>query len=553
MILSDLVLIAALIVCVVTWWMYRAAARTPVLVGAAVVALIAAIYGVSVDRWQATFGIVASLILLAAVLIWKVRRAPRRDRVPFISGTLLVLVAALAVVALYLFPVAGLPKPSGQYSVGVQSFELVDRSRLGVWAAADDAPRRLLVRVWYPAQSVDGLKSRPYFDALEAKHTARSMGELFNFPPFLTYMRHARTNSFEGAPLLSGAAALPTVIYSHGYTSFLSQNTALMEELASHGYVVYSVQHTYDSTATVFPNGDIVPMDPALSQRAQQEGQAELPEAMVKGYTSRELDDRLAGQLQQARDTLDKNERIIGSAAVWLADRLFVHDQLQRRAVPADVADIVAASNLGRVAEIGMSFGGSTTGGVCMVDPRCAAGVNLDGGDFHFLPFNADMPRPFLMLHSDIHGFYRVLKLDNPEIERSFNDFSYESFQNAGQRPDLYRLQIKGAAHLGLSDLTLFMRRPVRDGMLGTTPSDVMIGAQNDFVLGFFDKYVRGIANDFPRAQYRKYRDWALPYDNSTVRDWWLSKSEAERQQLTAGIDAVKERVSQAPTPATGE
>jgi predicted dienelactone hydrolase len=179
-----------------------------------------------------------------------------------------------------------------------------------------------------------------------------------------------------------------------------------------------------------------------------------------------------------------------------------------------------------------------------MVDARCAAGVNLDGGDFHFLPFDADMPRPFLMFHSDIHGIYRAMNVSDPGFERSYNDFSYERFQNAGQRPDMYRLHLKDSAHLGLSDFTLFMRRPVRDAPLGTTPTEVMIGAQNDFVRGFFDKYVRGIANDFPRAEFQKYRDWAQPYNNQAVRDWWLSKSDAERQVIESNIEALKHRVS---------
>lgn len=557
MIPSDLVLIAALAVCVVVWWMRRAAARTVWLGSAATVGLIASIYGVSVDRWQASLGAVVSLIFVVALLIWIARRAPRRDRVPFISGTLLALFAAAAVAPLYLFPVSDLPEPSGPHAVGVKSFELVDRDRPGVWRAAEDEPRRLLIRVWYPAQSVAGLERRRYFDPIETTHTARSMGELFRFPPFLTYTRHVRTNSYEGAPLLAGATNLPTVIYSHGYTLFLSQNSALMEELASHGYAVYSIQHTYDSATTVFPNGDIAPIDPELIKQALTgEGLRKVPEAMLKGYTSRQLDDRLVGQLQHARNSIEENERIIQSTAIWVADRLFVHDQLQRRAVPADVVDIANASKLDRVGQIGMSFGGSTTGAICIIDPRCAAGVNLDGGDFHFIPFDADMPRPFLMFHSDIGGFYRSLNMEPSAFERSFNDFSYERFENAGELPDLYRLQLQGAAHLGFSDLALFMRRPVSDAISGTAPAAVMIGAQNDFVRGFFDKYVRGVANGFPQTEFQKYRGWALPYDNAPVRDWWLSKPEAERQELQAQIDALKRLVSYPtpkPAPATAE
>ena len=115
---------------------------------------------------DASVGLVVSLLFVVALLIWKARRAPRRDRVPFISGTLLALLAAAAVVPLYLFPVTDLPQPSGQYAVGVKDFELADSSRLGVWRAAEDEPRRLLIRVWYPAQSVAGLERRRYFERI---------------------------------------------------------------------------------------------------------------------------------------------------------------------------------------------------------------------------------------------------------------------------------------------------------------------------------------------------------------------------------------------------
>ena len=545
MILSDVLLLAALFGFVIAWWLKPSGKRDVALPILAIATIIVAAVAVSVDRWQAFVGLAAGVVFLAAWLVRRFWRGTRRDRPPYISGTLLVLIAVVASLAPIMFPVSPLPRPSGQHPVGVRSFELVDSGRRGVLNAASDQPRRLLVRVWYPAASTQGSEPRPYFDAMEAKNTARSMGQLFGFGPFIAYMRHVRTNSFENAPLQAGATNLPTVIYSHGYTAFLNQNTALMEELASHGYVVYSLQHTGDSSTTVFPNGDVVPMDPAMFKMMAEspEAQGKIPEAMLKGYTSRNFDDRLAGQLQQARQTISKGERIVASAPIWVADRLFLHDQLQQQAVPAEVADVVAASALARVGEIGMSFGGSTTGAVCLRDTRCAAGVNLDGGDLHFGSFAVDMPQPFLMFHADVSKFYEQLGAAIEGGERSFNDFSYEKFETVGERADLYRMTVKDAAHLGFSDFALFMRTPLRNGIIGSTPADVMIGAQNDVVRGFFDKHLRGIANDFPAGAYAKYRGWVLPYDNSAVREWWLSKSPEERAALEQEIAAVKAKL----------
>jgi predicted dienelactone hydrolase len=543
---ADLLLILALGAFLCAWWMRSIPARRRVLLLSATVALVVGLWGVYDNRWQDGVGVFVSLVFLLALAIGTFWDSGRRW-VQYASGTLLTLLGLLAVAAIYLFPVGGLPPPSGDYAVGVRTFELDDPSRLGVFHAAADAPRRLLIRVWYPAYTAHGMRPRQYFSDAETQTTARSMGELMGFAPLLTYLKHVRTNSYEDAPLLAGAKDLPTIFYSHGYGSFLTQNSALMEELASHGYVIYSVQHTYDSCATVFPDGTIEPIDPVLTDQLQNspEAKGEFSPAMIAACTGATFDERLEGQLQFATESLEKFERLATlSAATWAADELFVHDRLQSGDVPASVAPIVAACDLARTGEMGMSFGGATAGVVCLLDKRCVAGVNLDGADFPFLAVNADLPVPFLMIHSDIGGMYKAFGVTPQDRQRSFNDLSYESFEHAGARDNVYRAEIKRAAHLGLSDLPLFMRRPLRDAFLGATPTAVMIGAQNDLVRGFFDKYLRGAHNDFPAEQYEKYAGWVVSYDNPGLRDWWLAKFPADRAALESRIEEVKAKMN---------
>jgi predicted dienelactone hydrolase len=465
--------------------------------------------------------------------------------VPFVTGPVFTFLGLTAVLPLYLFPVWRLPAPSGPNTIGVRTFELVDRERLGVFTKGD-APRRLLVRVWYPAETAAGASPRYYFDAGEARTTARTMGTLLGFTPLLAYIKHVRTNSYEDAPLLAGAEALPTVFYSHGYTSFLNQNTVLFEELASHGYVVYSVQHTGDSSATRFPDGSVVEMDPSLLEESKKDAadDGETRRAMVAGATGETFDERLAGQLKYVEDTLQRNDRIrVGSPRAWVADEIFVHDALQAGDVPEAIRPIAAACDLTRTGEMGMSFGGATSGVIAMIDPRCVAAINMDGGDFHFLAFNADMPVPFLMLHSDRGGLYDAMGVRPKAEPRSFNDFSYETFVHAGQQETVYRVEIKESQHLGLSDFTLFMRRPLRDALLGTTPTEVMIGAQNDLVREFFDKFLRGKQNNFPQAQFQKYADWVAPYKNTGLSEWWLAKPAEERDALQQRIERIKAKI----------
>lgn len=542
MTLTDILLIAALAVFVGAWWVRRTPARRSVLIASAVAAIVIGIAGYLDDRWQNATGALIGLVFLAGlggvVLKNRITRTDRTGGVPWFSGVFVAIGFAAVVFTILTFPVWPLPKPSGQYAVGVRTFELDDARRKGVFAAKPDEPRRLLVRVWYPAQSVSG-DPVPYFTAAEMKSTVPSIGDTVGMPFFFAYVRHVKTNSYADAPLLTGANSLPTVFYSHGYTSFLNQNTALMEDLASHGYVVFSVQHTYDSAATTFPNGDVAPTDPALTAPAANESSRPSQADAFGGDT---LDKRLDAALAFQEFAVKNGDRIANaSTRTWVADRIFLHDTLQNDP-PESVADIARAARLDKVGEMGMSFGGAISGEICMIDPRCAAGVNMDGGNFPFSAFNADVPAPFLMFHSDPANLYKVMDRPLPAngVPRSFNEFSYERIATAGSRPDVYRISLKDTQHLGLSDSSWFLGQPLAAPLFGTAPANIMLGAQNDFIRGFLDKHLRGEANDFPAKQLADYKGAVIVIPNTDLPAWWNAKSEAERTAIETRINAAK-------------
>ncbi len=542
MILTDILLIAALTVFVIAWWVRKTPARRIVLIASAVLAVIIGIAGYFIDRWQdaggALIGAVFLLGLGGVVLKNRLTRTDRTGGIPWLSG-IPITIGLIATIALIReFPINPLPKPSGQYAVGVRTFEIDDASRPGVFNAKPNEPRRLLVRVWYPAGDVAGRQLAPYFNDAEAKSTARSLGTLVGFPPFFTYARHVQTNSYTDAPLLSGASDLPVVIYSHGYTSFLNQNTVLMEELASHGYIAYSIQHTYDSSDTAFPNGDVAAMDPKLTEAAPEEAGRPSQADALGGDT---LDKRINALLAFQEFALKSGSRIaVQSTKIWMADRIFLHDTLQK-APPQSIAEIARAGNLAKVGELGMSFGGAIAGELCMYDTRCAVGVNMDGGNFPFSSTNADEPVPFLMFHSDPANLYRDLDRPVPATgPRSFNEFSYERIATAGSRPDVYRISLKDTKHLGMSDFSLFVGDTVRGALFGEASPANMIGAQNDFILGFLDKHLRGQPSDYPASELAKYKGAVVVIPETDIAPWWNAKPEAERTALEARINASK-------------
>lgn len=524
MLVTDILLIGALAILLVAWWWRALSSRSSILIAAAIFAVGIGLIGVMNDRWQAGVGAVVGVVFLLTLLINKLRNAKRRTGVPYISGTLFSLLALFAFLMIYWFPIRNLPAPTGEHAVGVRDFELVDSDRKGVLMAGPEDPRRLLVRVWYPAGDVDGFKRRNYYSKLEKDTSAEWLGGGVGLPWLLKYMVHAKTNSYDNAPLLAGADNLPTVIFSHGYMGIAGQNTVLMEELASHGYAVYSVQHTYESGATVFPDGSVAETDPNLIKDvlAGMSGD-DITASTTEAFAGETFEKRLAGQISMREIATASGSRLVTkSGPMWVADRIFVHDALERGDAPDVVADIAAASNFQNTGQMGMSFGGSTTGAVCLVDRRCAAMVNLDGGDYH-TPVNVNMPAPFLVLSSDFQTMVAGMVGDENVDAHGPNNFFYERPETTNLREDVYRLKVNGSAHLGVTDLTWFMRRPLRNSLFGTVDDTAMLAIQNDFVRGFFDKHLKGVTNDFPNAEYTKHDKWVEPVETATLRKWWLS------------------------------
>lgn len=523
MLITDILVLAALFVFLITWWQPKLAIRSKLLWISALVALVAGIAGASNYRWQDGVGAAVAGLLILCLLIGLLRKKPR-TKLPWISGTFIALLVAVAALPIYLFPVSDLPAPSGKHPVGTRYFELTDTSRTGLLGAKENEARRLLVRTWYPAGDITGLQPRGYLTDQETDHTITGVGEQMSAPFLFQYFKHTQTHAYPDAPVLTSTQKLPVVVYSHGFGIFASQNSALMEELASHGYVVYSIQHTGNAVGTIFANGDVVDLDPAqIAHRSNPEAM-QASDAQKKAFAGKNLDERYEGTMEHMKNSLENGDLIIASAPIWLGDRQFVMNQLEQGTVPSHIADLAAASDMSRTGQIGMSFGGSTTGGICMVDSRCAAGVNLDGGDFHSTPLQKNIPVPFLMMYSDFKSVLQFVEADEDTPLRGFNDFSYERPELAEVRDDVYRFMVKDATHAAFSDFTLFMRDPFKTLFTGAVDGPAMIQIQNDFVLGFFDTYLRGKEANFPQAQQQAHAERVEHNDISDVRDWWLAK-----------------------------
>ncbi|KST68648.1 alpha/beta hydrolase [Mastigocoleus testarum] len=136
-----------------------------------------------------------------------------------------------------------LPKPSGNYSVGTTSYHFTDTQREEIYTEDSNDKRELMVRVWYPSKKVSAGKRASYVNE-------SSTGE----NPFGIIA----TNSIINAPVAQTESGYPVLLFSHGFASLPEFNTINAEELASQGYVVVSMNHTYDSSLSIFPDGRVI-------------------------------------------------------------------------------------------------------------------------------------------------------------------------------------------------------------------------------------------------------------------------------------------------------
>lgn len=380
---------------------------------------------------------------------------------------------ALAATPAWLLPVIRLPAPGGPHRVGSTSFALSDPARSEVLGPSPGGPRAIMVRAWYPAPDDANGPQAPY-----ALHRAELTGGILGLvrlaPLVGGQLDYVRTHSILDAPLARPeGSGWPVLVFSHGYTGFSAQNTPQMEDLASRGYVIFSISHTHDAGGTVFPDGRVVGLDPAILAmfgdlaRLQDSVTAAL-EGLRAATTPEE---RQAAFRAYARHN---SPRIEASVPVWAGDTRFVLDHLERLVPGAPGGQFAGALDLDRVGVFGMSFGGSNAGEVCRRDPRCKAGVNIDGQQFGPLVLEDSLTVPFMILASNTAlPIHRV---------------TFDRLRGPG-----YLIQLRGSEHLGLSDTPLVAPWLLRwMGLTGTMSPARLQALMTEYLGAFFDLYLRG-------------------------------------------------------------
>lgn len=486
---------------------------------AATLALLAGLFSVFRNSWQAAPGVLGALLIIGIAampprpLRWPLRWLRRS------FAALAVLLTAASAVLFYSLPIFSLPTPDGPHAVGTRQFELIDPSRTGVMEDAPGTPRRILVRSWYPAASTEGHQTRPYLTPEEINDHAIDVFSSFGLPHVV--YRHfslVRTHSYVDAPV-DNSDPLPVVIFSHGYWCWPGQNTALMEKLASHGYLVFSIGHPYDAGTMTFSDGVKIPVSPKKAS-------AQVPtEGMLKYWQGADHEARYAA-LRQYQLDFDQH-RVMQSFNAWRGDLRFFVDELTAKRLPPAIDKLQQVADEQRIGFAGMSFGGTSSASACHHDERCKAAVNLDGEEFDWSLYNAQVRMPLAVLHAD---WVRYPPFGPTSADPTFNilcGYAYETWSTAGENADVVRGRLIGARHLGLTDMPLSARGPLAARIYGGGDARGLVDATNEFVVVFFDAQLKQSAparNTFPSAIFEQRPAELAPHRNIAVREWWTQR-----------------------------
>lgn len=354
---------------------------------------------------------------------------------------------------------AELPEPRGNYPIGITYLSFTDQNRPEIFTSDPTDNREITVKAWYPAEPVENAKLAPYI------RNAEEIVPIFNLP---TSIINIKTHSKLDLSVSQAQETFPVLLFSHGWGEHFSQNTVLMEELASHGYIVFSIAHHYEAKFSFYPDGHFITIDDSSERFLEIMDEQRNPEAFAvfekmrnaKSYEEQEAVFRQSNELMP--------KLLVESPRIWADDISFLIDELEN--INQDNSIFSGKMNLEQIGVFGMSMGGIASGQVCITDKRCMAGINMDGGIYgDFL--DTKISQPFMFMSSERYRGY----------DNIFSDHVNNS---------VYTITIHRADHYNFHDLSIL--DPSFD-RLGEIDGYRMLKIINDYTLAFFNKHLKGI------------------------------------------------------------
>lgn len=377
-----------------------------------------------------------------------------------VAGLVALAVAGIGILAVSLrvehHQSTALPVPTGPFAVGRTSYDWVDNATADPLAPKAGAKRELLAWVWYPVSVGRSDTIDAYLPANVRSAVDRARGPVI--AGLLTRdLAKVMGHSLRGALVSTRERSYPVVIFRGGASAEVWNYSSLTEDLASHGYVVVGFDAPYRTNVVVFPDGRTLRRAPANDP-------------------------------ERAIGAADSSSRINKLLAAWTGDVGYALDRLGQLNAPGSGSNFAGRLDMSRVGVFGHSFGGATAAAFCTEDPRCTAGIDIDGAPIGDV-ISEGIHRPFMFLLSD-HG--TASDRDGRVIMANIKSIADRLPPREG-----LTVSIHGASHFLFSDDGALLKSHILVGILrfiGAVGIDGrrQIAVTAHCVSSFFDASLRG-------------------------------------------------------------
>lgn len=395
-------------------------------------------------RWQMLPLYVVSAGLIVGDVVFLDRQLEWSNRIS--RGVFGVAGLALAATVPFVLPVPDLPIPSGQETIGTAVLELTDVDRDETYGPDPSGRRRIVVQVWYPAVADAEALPEAIYPNWEIMGPALSRN--IGLPGwFLNHIEYVDSHAYRSLPIAPGA--FPVVLYSHGWTGYRSIALNQIETLVSNGYIVIAPDHTYGAIVTEFDDGTVVPVD-----------RNALPEEETVSHE--EYDEAATALIE-----------------VYTEDLIAILDALEAGS-SGPFGALADSADLTRIGAYGHSTGGGAAARLCLTDDRCDAVLGMD-------PWVEPIPDRVLAQSSSKPALF----LRSVEWQEKENDAVLRGIAERAENIT-YWVGIDGTKH---NDFLLTpLLSPLADdlGLRGPIPTGRILPIVNQYLLGFFDVFLRG-------------------------------------------------------------
>jgi predicted dienelactone hydrolase len=384
------------------------------------------------------------------------------------------------------------PIPTGPFPVGTTTYHFQDKNRLEPHSQSKNNFRELMVQFWYPAKNKKKINRIPYMpNLIPLMKESIAQNYPYFFPTSLInwLLGGVYTHAEHDTLLSDKQKKYPIILFSHGFASLSNFSSMQLEELASHGYIVVGINHTYDCSISLFPDGRVIP----LTQKWK------------------------SGEIKYLSSEVN----------VWVQDVKFILDKLEEINKNDLQSKFRKKLDLEKIGMLGHSLGGATAAQVCRQDGRIKAGVNMDGPlfgsnategfskPFMFILANETMKKIAKPVTDEELSYHGMDRAEEKLVKAMYLESIPKLCQNT--KHDAYIITVQGADHYSFSDIPLLKNRSLCLKYFWPASTETIdpyraISISNDYLLAFFNKYLKNkeskiLTNDkqYPEAKVVAY------------------------------------------------